>query len=234
MFQVTLSFVCPTVKAQSEGRAGPKENGPVMSDASPAQPLPVPKTKRGERTRQKILDAAAREIGRKGFSEASISTITAEADVGQGTFYLYFRSKEDVLRELVLRMGRRLRRHLTLAVANAPNRLEAERRGMRAFLEFVRAHPDLYRVVAESQFVDQAVFRRYYEDFAAGYIKGLRAAEARGEIPKGDAEVRAWALMGISDMVGRRFALWDGKAPLKRVAEAAFALISEGLVPRRD
>lgn len=205
-----------------------------MSDTSPSQPLPGPKTRRGERTRQKILDAAEREIGRKGFAEASISTITAEAAVGQGTFYLYFRSKEDVLRELVLRMGRRLRRHLTLAVVDAPSRLEAERRGLRAFLEFVRANPDLYRVVAESQFVDVGVFRRYYEEFATAYRTGLEAAEARGEIRKGDAEVRAWALMGVSDMVGRRFALWDGKAPLKRVAEAAYDLLAEGLAPERD
>ena len=205
-----------------------------MSDTNPAQPLPAPKTKRGERTRQKILDAAEREIGGKGFAEASISTITAEAAVGQGTFYLYFRSKEDVLRELVLRMGRRLRRHLTLAIAGAPNRLQAERRGLRAFLEFVRANPDLYRVVAESQFVDQAIFRRYYEELAASYSAGLLAAEAKGEIRKGDAEVRAWALMGISDMVGRRFALWDNKVPLKRIAEAAYELIVQGLAPRRD
>jgi AcrR family transcriptional regulator len=204
-----------------------------MPDPAP-QPLPVPKTRRGERTRQKILDAAQREIGRKGFADASISTITAEAAVGQGTFYLYFRSKEDVLRELVLRMGRRLRRHLTLAIAGAPNRLEAERRGLRAFLEFVRANTDLYRVVAESQFVDPAVFQRYYQDFAASYRDGLRAAEKRGEISKGDAEVRAWALMGISDMVGRRFALWDSKTPLKRVAEAAYALLAVGLDPSRE
>jgi AcrR family transcriptional regulator len=209
-------------------------DGAVMSDASSTQPLPAPKTKRGERTRQKILDAAQREIGRRGFAEASISTITAEAAVGQGTFYLYFRSKEDVLRELVLRMGRRLRRHLTLAVADAPSRLQAERRGLRAFLEFVRANPDLYRVVAESQFVDQAVFRRYYEELAAGYRKGLQDAETRGEIRKGDAEVRAWALMGVSDMVGRRFALWDDKAPLKRVAEAAYDLVAEGLAPGHE
>jgi len=205
-----------------------------MSDANPSPPLPAPKTKRGERTRQKILDAAEREIGRKGFAEASISTITAEAAVGQGTFYLYFRSKEDVLRELVLRMGRRLRRHLTLAVADAPTRLEAERRGLRAFLEFVRANPDLYRVVGESQFVDEAVFRRYYEELAASYRTGLLGAEARGEISEGDAEVRAWALMGLSDMVGRRFALWDAKASLKRPADAAYALIADGLAPRED
>jgi AcrR family transcriptional regulator len=206
----------------------------LMSDPNPAPPLPAPKTRRGERTRQKILNAAEREIGSKGFAEASISTITAEAAVGQGTFYLYFRSKEDVLRELVLRMGRRLRRHLTLAIAEAPNRLEAERRGLRAFLEFVRANPDLYRVVAEAQFVDPAVFRRYYQDFAASYRAGLLAAEAQGEITPGDAEVRAWALMGISDMVGRRFALWDGEVPLRRIAEAAHALILNGLAPRES
>jgi AcrR family transcriptional regulator len=203
-----------------------------MSDANASNPLPAPKTKRGERTRQKILDAAQREIGRKGYAEASISTITAQAAVGQGTFYLYFRSKEDVLRELVLRMGRRVRRHLTLAIADAPSRLEAERRGLRAFLEFVRANPDLYRVVAESQFIDAAVFRRYYEDFAQSYRTALLAAEARGEIRKGDAEVRAWALMGVSDMVGRRFALWEPKAPLKRIADAAYELIAEGLEER--
>ena len=149
------------------------------------QPLPAPKTKRGERTRQKILDAAEREIGRKGFAEASISTITAEAAVGQGTFYLYFRSKEDVLRELVLRMGRRLRRHLTLAIADAPSRLEAERRGLRAFLEFVRANPDLYRVVAESQFVDPAIFRRYYEEFAASLPHGAAGGRGQGRDPQG-------------------------------------------------
>jgi AcrR family transcriptional regulator len=204
----------------------------LMSDPNPSPPLPGPKTRRGERTRQKILNAAQREIGARGFAEASISTITAEAAVGQGTFYLYFRSKEDVLRELVLRMGRRLRRHLTLAIAGAPNRLEAERRGLRAFLEFVRANPDLYRVVAEAQFVDPAVFQRYYQDFAASYRAGLLAAEVRGEIAPGDAEVRAWALMGISDMVGRRFALWEKEVPLRRIAEAAHALILNGLAPR--
>ncbi len=205
----------------------------LMSDANSEPPLPAPKTRRGERTRQKILDAAQHEIGSKGFADASISTITAEAEVGQGTFYLYFRSKEDVLRELVLRMGRRLRRHLTLAIAGAPNRLEAERRGLQAFLEFVRANTDLYRVVAEAQFVDPAVFQRYYQDFAASYRAGLLAAEARGEITSGDAEVRAWALMGISDMVGRRFALWDSQVSLRRIAEAAHGLIHDGLAPRR-
>lgn len=203
-----------------------------MVSPQPEQARPQPKTKRGERTRQKILDAAEREIGTRGFAEASVAAITAEAEVAQGTFYLYFRSKEDVLRDLVQRMGQRVRRHLSLAILGIEDRLEAEKRGMHAFLRFVRDNPNLYRVVAESQFVDPAIHRAYYETFAKGYRALLQAAEQRGDITPGDAEVRAWALMGVSDMVGRRYALYDEAASLDQVADAAFALVAYGMVPR--
>ena len=204
-----------------------------MSHTEAPPPALAPKTSRGELTRQKILDAAEREIGQKGFAEASVSTITAEAAVAQGTFYLYFRSKEDVLRELVLRMGRRLRRHLTLATAEATSRLEAERAGLLAFLEFARANPNLYRVVEESQFVDPSAYRRYYEDFARNYRSALVAAEGAGEIRPGNAEVRAWALMGLAVMLGHRYGVWETNVPLKPVADAAFDMIAGGL-ERRD
>jgi AcrR family transcriptional regulator len=198
-----------------------------MTSLQPA--IPSPKTRRGERTRQRILDAAEREIGQRGFAETSVSTITQEAAVAQGTFYVYFRSKEDVLRELVLRMGRRLRRSLTLATSGYVDRLEIERQGILAFFAFVRDNPNLYRVVAESQFVDEAAYRAYYHEFAESYRSGLEAAAECGQISQGDAEVRAWALMGICDMVGRRFALWEKDAPVEAAAEAAFAFVAHGL-----
>lgn len=199
--------------------------------SSPELAIPGPKTSRGERTRQRVLDAAEREIGSRGFADTSVATITQEAEVAQGTFYVYFRSKEDVLRELVRRMGRRLRRNLTLATSGLNDRLEIERRGIHAFFAFVRDNPNLYRVVAESQFVDEAAYRAYYQEFAASYRLGLEAGVAAGQISPGDAEVRAWALMGVCDMVGRRFALWDNAGTVEAAAEAAFAFVAHGLAP---
>ena len=179
-----------------------------------------PKTDRGERTRRKILSAASAEIGRRGFSVTSISDITAAAGVGQGTFYIYFQSKEEVLREMVLQMGRDLRQHLSEATAGTKNRLEAEREGLRAFIEFVRGNPGLYRIIEESQFVDDAIYRRHYMDFAATYRAALEAAEGRGEIRKGSAEVRAWALMGMAVLLGQRY-----KSSVERVARSEFSHI---------
>jgi len=199
----------------------------TTSDANP-----VPKTSRGERTRQRLLVAAERQIGARGFAETSVVSITQEARVAQGTFYVYFRSKEDVLRELVQRMGQRLRRALTRATSGVSDRIEVERQGLHAFFAFVRKNRNLYRVVEEAQFVDEAIYRKYYTDFAAGYRAGLEVAVERGEISPGDAEARAWALMGVSHMAGRRFALWEAEAPFEPVVEALFDLIAHGLAPK--
>ncbi len=47
--------------------------------------------------RRRILDAAVRIFGRRGFHEARIADIAADAKVAEGTVYLYFRNKEDLL-----------------------------------------------------------------------------------------------------------------------------------------
>jgi len=47
--------------------------------------------------RRRILDAAVRTFGRRGFHDAKIADIAAAARVAEGTVYLYFRNKEDLL-----------------------------------------------------------------------------------------------------------------------------------------
>lgn len=192
--------------------------------------LPRPVTKRGEATRGKLLDAAEQEFGENGYHAASVSSITRRAGVGQGTFYLYFPSKEEVMRELVRHMGRSLRRTLAIATADAGGRLEVERRGFDAFVRFSLEHSNLYRVVMESQFVDEEIYRDYYRRLADGYAAGLAAAQAHGEIRPGDAETTAWALMGVAHFLGLR-AIWAGREPDAAVMDAAFDFVRRGLEP---
>jgi TetR/AcrR family fatty acid metabolism transcriptional regulator len=47
--------------------------------------------------RKRILASAIRVFGRRGFHEARIAEIAAAAKVAEGTVYLYFRNKEDLL-----------------------------------------------------------------------------------------------------------------------------------------
>ncbi len=55
---------------------------------------------RAQETRAKIVAAAEKLISEKGFDAVQIIDITNEAGVGKGSFYTYFKRKEDVVAEI--------------------------------------------------------------------------------------------------------------------------------------
>jgi AcrR family transcriptional regulator len=67
----------------------------------------APRTLRGERTRQKLLDAARVAFARTTWARARVEDVCREAGVGHGTFYAYFPNRTAVLEALV-------RRHATV------------------------------------------------------------------------------------------------------------------------
>ncbi len=50
-----------------------------------------------EERRQELIEAAERLFTERGYDDTAVSDIVKEIKVGQGTFYHYFRSKEDIL-----------------------------------------------------------------------------------------------------------------------------------------
>jgi len=164
---------------------------------------------KGERTRARLVTAAEEVFGEGTYDEASIVEITRRAGVSQGTFYLYFPSKIEVFREVVSDLGHRLRTQIAIAVEEAPTRAEVERRGFRAFFAFVEDHPELYRIIRQAEFVDRESFQAHYRKLAEGYTEGLASAMATGEVRRMDPEVLAYCLMGIGEILGMRWILWD-------------------------
>ncbi len=177
---------------------------------------------RGTATRQRLIEAAEQIFGTLGYHEASIVKITEAAGVGQGTFYLYFASKKEVLDELVRDLNRRVRHAMKEASSQGTTRLEAELLGFQAYFRFTADHPALYRIIRQAEFVSPEMLRYHYDRLSAGYVEGLREAVERGEIAGDlDPEVAAWALMGMGELVGMRWILWE------RVAEMPAAVLAE-------
>ncbi len=191
----------------------------------------MPKTRRGRETREKLLEAAENEFGERGFHDAAISGITQRAGVALGTFYVYFESKEEIFRALVAHMGNLTRHWISERVAEAPDRLTAERRGIQAFIEFVRGHTNLYQIISEAQFVAEDAYRDYYSSFADAYRENLEQAAQDNDIRKGDFEVWAWALIGMSVFLGMRFSAWDDSRSSEEMAATVADLIASGMRP---
>lgn len=200
-----------------------------------------PLTKRGEATQRKLLEAAEQVFAESGYHEASIVKITERAGVGLGTFYLYFDSKQTIFEALVIDLNRRVRHSMVQAMAGATTRLEAERAGFAGFFRFTAEHPALYRVVREAEFVSPETLRLHYTRIVEGYEEGLRRAQADGDIDQAlDPSVTAWALMGIGELIGMRFLLWERDSEGKPQSEMPpeifddmMRVIDNALEPRR-
>ena len=189
----------------------------------------LPVTARGRRTRRRILEAAEAIFGERGYESASITHITQRAGVAQGSFYTYFPNKQAAFTELVRSLSDDLIAEVAEQTAGAPSRIEAERRGLVAFFQFTLKHQSLYRIVRQAEFVDEALYRAYYERIAAGYMRSVGAAMAAEELRELDVEAIAWSMMGIADFLGMRWVLWEGRLPPDSVIDSAIAMIRNGL-----
>lgn len=190
-----------------------------------------PVTSRGQKTRQRILDAAEGLFGERGYERTGVVDICQRAGVAQGTFYLYFTDKKATLVELVKELSHKLRLEIAQAVQGASDRAETERVGFRTFLNFLTKHRDLYRVVRQAEYVDEEVFRWYYRRMAQGYARGLADAMKAGQIRSLDPECLAYCLMGIGDFLGMRWVLWEKEPPSDKIFEDLMTFILHGLSP---
>ena len=189
-----------------------------------------PLSARGLRTRQNLLDAAEQVFGELGWHDASVVKITEAAGVSQGTFYLYFSSKQELFEELVRDLNRRVRQAMSQGAAEGGTRAERERGGFRGFFRFTAEHPALYRVIRQAEFVSPELLAEHYRRIADGYVEGLTAAMGAGEVTQADPEVLAYALMAVGEMVGMRWLLWsDNDEVPEAVFEEMFGFIARGL-----
>ena len=215
--------------------APPTAQGGRMATRSEAGPL-TPVTARGEATKRRILDAAEEVFGELGYYEASVSEITRRAGVAQGTFYIYYHSKREIFEELVSDLGERLRVATRAAIAGSSTRQETERRGFKAFFQFVTAHRQLYHIIQEAERVAPQVADAYYQRIARGYVRALRAAMNTGEIPEASSEALAYALMGIGHFIALRWLIWPRESGAEPqipddVIDSVLAFIARGLSP---
>lgn len=121
--------------------------------------------------RERILREGKALIGRKGYFDTNIHEITMAAGLSTGAFYTYFKNKEAFYEELIHRVGREVRRFITINLSPTLNRLERELRGLWLFIVFLSLDRHCYGIVREAEFVLPAAVRDYYGAFARGYAK---------------------------------------------------------------
>ncbi len=138
------------------------------------------------RRRQEILAAARVVFAQDGFHRATVDAIAQHAEVGKGTVYLYFESKEAILAELVLQALADLAVQLqatndSCSVLHPDHKLKAM---ADAYLAFTQNAPDYFWLL---------------NAFNRGAFRDGISAERRAQIVAESDRTLALAAQAVSD-----------------------------------
>jgi AcrR family transcriptional regulator len=114
---------------------------------------------KGERTRERLLEAAKGVFEEHGFLNARIDDIVARAEQSHGVFYYYFDSKEDVFRAIVAALDERLFAPLddVLLAESGMARGQRIREASRRYLEYYRREARMIDLVEQVSRYDPEV-----------------------------------------------------------------------------
>jgi TetR/AcrR family transcriptional regulator, fatty acid metabolism regulator protein len=161
-----------------------------------------------ERTKEQLIAAAIDIFDERGFHKSRVSDIVAKAGVAQGTFYIYFKSKEDIFLAICLEF-------ITLfssALENAEelfagisyaqvrqNVLTFNRELIELYCTHKKAARILFREGASRSGQVKPVYDRIYTQFIETVGKRLEEHQGRGYVAFEDAETEATFLIGMFD-----------------------------------
>lgn len=188
-----------------------------------------PKTKHGMTKIQLLLGAAEKLFSQASFSEVSVSDICKEAHTAVGTFYIYFDSKTDIYRYLVEDCKRKIKQALSDSIAGCTTRAEMEREGIKCFVKYAIANPNVYNIVWGSLAVEKEMFVNYYVSFAESYARAL--TRSQDDLRVEDVTTMAYMLMGITNFVGLR-AMFEQMTPQQideAVDRAVMPILEKGM-----
>jgi TetR/AcrR family transcriptional repressor of nem operon len=172
-----------------------------MSTASPSSPSPRPLTRKGQETRQRIVDAAAELIFEQGVAHTTIEDVRAAADVSSSQLYHYFDDKPALVRAVV--------DHQADAIVAGQETFDlSSLDGLRAWRDWVIEHQrelncsggcpigSLGSDLAESDPEARARVAMGFKRWGATIQSGLREMHARGGLtPDTDPDTLALALL---------------------------------------
>jgi|SRR5215472_10883527 len=200
--------------------------------------LPIPSARRQRRSaeiRERLFRSALALFGTKGFAETTVEDITEAADVGKGTFFNYFPSKDHILLAFgEMQLGKLEDAIETARKTNEPMPQFLRWLGVRMTQEPTR-NPALMRALLQA-YLSTTPVRQAMLDLQkrmlALHSEMIRIGQERGEI-RNDLPAEEIAYVFRQTIFGTVL-VWSlyGDDSLHSRIEAAFNLLWTGLAPR--
>ncbi len=147
-----------------------------------------------EEKKKRIFDAAVGEFAQRRFSEASINQIVKNAEISRGSFYQYFKNKEDIYLYVLKQIGKEKLDLIDYIGEQKPDAdfFDGFMHMTKAALEWSRTKPKYYRVAMLMEFDDSHFVSELRKALPEGFSmlrgmieKDMRLGRIRPDIDPG-------------------------------------------------
>ena len=182
-----------------------------------------------------ILESAIKVFARKGFHNSKIAEIAREAEVADGTIYLYFKNKDDILIRLFEIKLEQIIQELRAQMAPEKDPLKKLRRFITLHLDLVNKNPNLAAVLQVELRQSHKFMKEYVPTKFGDYLnlisEVIREGQAAGLIRKDAAPgIVKRALFGALDEIALHGVLTHkGKDYLRASADQICDLFLRGI-----
>lgn len=164
-----------------------------MSEVETGQKSPSRNERRKAATRAKLLSAARVVIAEKGLVKATIKDITDAADVGFGSFYNHFQTKEDIAEAVLKEVAHELADAADAFNQTIEDPMERLGAAMAGFCRMVVADPVLSQLILNVVGFNSETSR----DLSARMLPDLEMGMKQGVFKLPNLEVTRTAIFGL-------------------------------------
>jgi AcrR family transcriptional regulator len=183
--------------------------------------------RRRARTRAELLAAAKHLLASKGFHATKIADIAAAADVGTGTFYLHFPTKDALFADLVKETALRAKDEMDRAKEPHADPRDKARVAIETFFRFAASNRDVFKILfghsAQFDSLLHELHQLFVADTEENHVRGLEVGAFKPFRPA----IVANAIVGaLSQVVSWWIEHED--VPVEEVTHTIYCLLMEG------
>ncbi len=187
-------------------------------------------TVKAKKTYRNLLSTSEAVFEERGFYNTTITEICRRAQLANGTFYRYFKDKDEIFSVLAGQLSEDFTEEIQSALQK-PNKsfIEKLEAVLVTYFSFLHEHSSTFQIFRQAEFVDQKVHQSFYSNITKTFVTAFENAAREGKYRSHHPQILANWLLGALSFTSMRWIIWDSALGTQDLVKDLLSFISLGI-----
>jgi AcrR family transcriptional regulator len=209
----------------------------ILSRAAVGPSSVIEKKRSPEDKRKRVFDAALQVFSERGFHEATMDEIASLSGVAKGTVYRNFKSKQDLLDQLLMEKNREIAGQFIRVFSGKGDVLEQIEEALQLYVGFIEDNHVLYRLIQSEGIIQKSGKKTPFYDYFVSQLPMLKerivSLNRDGRLKTTNFYTVFYGILGFIDGVVHKWFRSGMEYPLQEEVPVILEVLFNGFVGER-